>query len=420
MKFSEKEIVIGVVLFVVIGALLLNLFWANPSKIGFCGDGSCSGKETGKCKLDCNWCGDGSCNTDECNSGCNEDCSISQCENRVCELEKGENCLNTPNDCKCTGGYCNTETAQCNYESCGNGICDVGENSISCPNDCYGEEYQESDNSNLNYPIIFVHGHSMTEGDSSYSLHAFSEFQDELEKDGLYEDRGYILASSEKNNFKEGQWANTQKPLSFRTTYYFGEYSSVTDSVSSDDNYPISEYSKRLSKVVDNILYSTGKDKVIIIAHSMGGLVSREYIKNQEGASKVDKLITIGTPNHGVYDYIAFGCQSFLGDLGIAGRGSGSSPECDGMQYDSEFISLLNSGDETFGDVKYLTISGSCGGNPENDGVVRVSSVNLNGADNSIFSCSGLSYDESTFHSALIHPQEVPKAYEEVINFLSN
>jgi N-acetylneuraminic acid mutarotase/pimeloyl-ACP methyl ester carboxylesterase len=41
--------------------------------------------------------------------------------------------------------------------------------------------------------------------------------------------------------------------------------------------------------------------KVIIIAHSMGGLVAHSYIQEQEfgGSSKVLKLITLGTPYHG-------------------------------------------------------------------------------------------------------------------------
>ena len=38
---------------------------------------------------------------------------------------------------------------------------------------------------------------------------------------------------------------------------------------------------------------------VIIIAHSMGGLVAHSYIQNHNGGSKVNKLITLATPYHG-------------------------------------------------------------------------------------------------------------------------
>jgi sulfatase modifying factor 1 len=40
-------------------------------------------------------------------------------------------------------------------------------------------------------------------------------------------------------------------------------------------------------------------NKVVIIAHSMGGLVSHSYIQKHGGGSKVIKLITLGTPYHG-------------------------------------------------------------------------------------------------------------------------
>lgn len=41
------------------------------------------------------------------------------------------------------------------------------------------------------------------------------------------------------------------------------------------------------------------KQKITIIAHSMGGLVARDFIENLEGYRKINRLIMIGTPNHG-------------------------------------------------------------------------------------------------------------------------
>jgi pimeloyl-ACP methyl ester carboxylesterase len=40
-------------------------------------------------------------------------------------------------------------------------------------------------------------------------------------------------------------------------------------------------------------------DDVIIIAHSMGGIVTRYYLLNPDNAKKVDTVIMLGTPNHG-------------------------------------------------------------------------------------------------------------------------
>ncbi len=406
MKFSEKEMVIGVIFLIILGALLLNLFSANPVEAKFCGDGTCSDNELRSCKLDCTWCGDKVCNANECNPRCSEDCSLSQCENRKCEPEKGENCLNTPNDCKCIGGYCNTQTAQCDYQSCGNEVCDNGENSLNCPNDCKGESYQAEDKSDINYPIIFVHGHSTTEGDSEYSINSFKSFQEKLVVEGYAENKGLVLPKG--LDLQSGSWSNTNKPISVRTTYYLDAYDNYGSYVGQEDNQLISTYSQRLKKVVDEVLDATGKNKAIIVAHSMGGLVSREYIKDYGGINKIDKLIVIGTPNHGIWDDgWNFGC-----DLVHPG------PECADMQYDSTFIASLNAGDETPGDISYLTIAGDCGGDPKYDGVVRVSSVSLNGVINKVVSCEGLTYSESTFHSAMIRPSEVPEIYNYVKNLI--
>lgn len=53
-----------------------------------------------------------------------------------------------------------------------------------------------------------------------------------------------------------------------------------------------------LDKLVNQLRVSSGQSKVIIIAHSMGGIIGRAYV-DTIGASKVDTLITIGTPFYG-------------------------------------------------------------------------------------------------------------------------
>ncbi|HET7574392.1 MAG TPA: alpha/beta fold hydrolase, partial [Solirubrobacterales bacterium] len=50
---------------------------------------------------------------------------------------------------------------------------------------------------------------------------------------------------------------------------------------------------------VESLLKSTGATKVDIIAHSMGSLNSRWYIKFLGGESTVDDWVSLGGPNHG-------------------------------------------------------------------------------------------------------------------------
>lgn len=71
---------------------------------------------------------------------------------------------------------------------------------------------------------------------------------------------------------------------------------------------------------IRHVLQITGKDKVILVGHSMGGLAAREYLQNpsiwQEPnvSHHVAKLLTIGTP-HGGSNATDFHIGIFQGDL---------------------------------------------------------------------------------------------------------
>ncbi len=56
----------------------------------------------------------------------------------------------------------------------------------------------------------------------------------------------------------------------------------------------------RLASVVDEALRDTGARKVIIVAHSMGGLVARYYARVLGGEAKIHQLILLASPNLGV------------------------------------------------------------------------------------------------------------------------
>ena len=60
----------------------------------------------------------------------------------------------------------------------------------------------------------------------------------------------------------------------------------------------IDSYADGLARRIEKILTDTGAEKLVILAHSMGGLVARAYLR-KHGANNVAKLITLGTPHHG-------------------------------------------------------------------------------------------------------------------------
>jgi hypothetical protein len=65
---------------------------------------------------------------------------------------------------------------------------------------------------------------------------------------------------------------------------------------------------------IEQIKNKTHKPKVDIVAHSMGGLLAREYIESSYYNNDVDQLITVGTPNLGApKDYLTWEAGEFDG-----------------------------------------------------------------------------------------------------------
>jgi triacylglycerol lipase len=135
-----------------------------------------------------------------------------------------------------------------------------------------------------------------------------------------------------------------------------------------------------LSQFVNQVLKKTKATKVDIIAHSMGGLSTRYYIKNLDGATKVNDVVTLGSPHHGTnsayYGFFTAGARE--------------------MMPDSTFLQELNSVDETPGSaVQYTSIYSNT-----DEVISPYTSSILNGAKN--VEVSGVS------HSGLLS-SEAPK-----------
>lgn len=56
--------------------------------------------------------------------------------------------------------------------------------------------------------------------------------------------------------------------------------------------------SMQLNHRIEQICTASGSDRVILVAHSMGGLVCRAYLRSM-GARRVAGMITLGSPHHG-------------------------------------------------------------------------------------------------------------------------
>ena len=71
----------------------------------------------------------------------------------------------------------------------------------------------------------------------------------------------------------------------------------VNEAISGD----LTTYTDRLTEMIKLVKKFSGKDRVIIIAHSMGGLVARKYMtKDQQSWDSVYRLLSIATPHNGI------------------------------------------------------------------------------------------------------------------------
>jgi pimeloyl-ACP methyl ester carboxylesterase len=61
---------------------------------------------------------------------------------------------------------------------------------------------------------------------------------------------------------------------------------------------PVEEFAANAGRVVEEIASASGQPKVILVCHSMGGLIAREYLR-RHGAGRVAGLVTLGSPHHG-------------------------------------------------------------------------------------------------------------------------
>ncbi|WP_033340270.1 esterase/lipase family protein [Catenuloplanes japonicus] len=132
-------------------------------------------------------------------------------------------------------------------------------------------------------------------------------------------------------------------------------------------------YNYRVSNVttaalLDSYISKIGADRVDIVAHSMGALVARYYVKNLGGAAHVDDLISLAGPHHGtrVLTICSF------------------DPSCREMLPGSAFLRALNAGDETPGALGWRTFYSKC-----DLLVLPYTSALLDGAENTDAGCLG-------------------------------
>lgn len=255
--------------------------------------------------------------------------SIEECPYECCESDSGYIAKSCDEEYNCVGHRCVKPLR------CGDGICSNSEDCNSCPTDCGSCTEEELEKENIlsapeekesekpstfqsiiqgflglfrndegsqekitgnvvkdesvkkeyssDFPIIFVHGWKGNPG-------GLSLYQNKLDEEGIAENKGTIYTRDD-GSICADKW---EKSVSVSFEYY------VSGSNGKGDE-GIEVYARRLEGAVDLVKECTGSEKVILIGHSMGGLVSRKYMVDY-GSNDVEKLITLATPHYGSND----------------------------------------------------------------------------------------------------------------------
>ncbi|MBD3249640.1 alpha/beta fold hydrolase [Candidatus Woesearchaeota archaeon] len=253
------------------------------------------------------------------------------------------------------------------------------------------------------YPVVFLHGHAVERDISAeYSLTGFDKLQAQMEKDGWL-DAGSITLHIQKES---RHLSLLPVPVTMKASYYFDAFRQSENFILVQaKSESIDTYAIRLKELIDLIKYRTGKDKINIMAFSMGGLVARRYIQIF-GEESVDNLIMIGTPNKGIVGNIAYVCPL-----------TGEQLECRDMNADSLFMKKLNS--EPIPDIPVYNIIGSgCKMDKrDGDGAVLKERALLEDANNFIINGTCPSAAEP-LHLKLTDIERYPKVYDTIIDAL--
>ena len=116
-------------------------------------------------------------------------------------------------------------------------------------------------------------------------------------------------------------------------------------------------FAEQAAGKIDEILAVTGASRVVVVTHSMGGLVMRAYLR-RHGGRKVARLVTIGAPHQGsMHAWLAPGeslsqmrpGNAWLADLGLP-AGEGLPPVVSLWSWHDSMVAPQTSSRIVFGD----------------------------------------------------------------------
>ncbi len=168
----------------------------------------------------------------------------------------------------------------------------------------------------LPYPVIFLHGGGMSGDDWNIVTDSMDAYYNTSFGGRFDFCLNYDANDANANN---SFWPTANADIAFFSgTWCVGDYYYINFNVGDDGSYnPINwghdvksklsgavKQGTALREVIYRVLQLTGRDKVILMAHSFAGLEARQYLQNPslwqpDGKHHVAKLITAGSPHGG-------------------------------------------------------------------------------------------------------------------------
>jgi pimeloyl-ACP methyl ester carboxylesterase len=62
---------------------------------------------------------------------------------------------------------------------------------------------------------------------------------------------------------------------------------------------PVEELAHIVAERVDQLVRDHPRERIVLVGHSLGGLIRRYYVQNLDGADRVRRLVTLGTRHRG-------------------------------------------------------------------------------------------------------------------------
>ena len=160
--------------------------------------------------------------------------------------------------------------------------------------------------------------------------------------------------------------------------------------------------------MIEFIKENSGSQKINIVAHSMGGLVLRQYV-DLFGSNDLNKIIFVNVPHKGVTGKVEKYCSVI-----------GASKECEDLSMGSIFLQRINSKPLPVGVELYNIRSTGClmDNSKTGDGIVTFDNAYLEGVEDFVIEGECTDALQTSLHNNVLDPDKYPQTVELITSLL--